>query len=225
MGSGSRRGFQRVVDCCTATPRRLRFSLSLVGVTCLLVSTGLLAATPAQAYDVHGPAWSLNSAISSSPTECLDVPNGSKTAGQYVQQWACNGNAWQEWVRRQTIPTHGGYLSNFKPFLIVNNYTGKCLSILNNSNSAPAAVIQWNCDYSGNDLYELWFQPPSQCGTYLGHAYFYNTNLGQWNSSGAPYREIHASGGGLSNGLHIYVNDNGPINQYCYYNPPLVIPA
>jgi hypothetical protein len=224
MGSGSRRGFQRVVNCCTATPRRLRFSLSLVGVTCLLVSTGLLAAAPAQAYDVYGPAYSYASYRSSQPNQCLDVPNGSKTAGEYVQQWACNGNAWQEWVRRQTIPTHGGYLSSATPFLYINNYTGKCLSILNNSNSAPAAVIQWNCDYSGNDLYELWFTDPYANCSYNGTIFHYIVNLGQWNSAGAPFRPFHASGDGLSSGLHIYVNDLTS-TSYCWRNPPLVIPA
>jgi len=206
--------------------KRSRLGLVLVSAIGLTAAAGFMSGGAAQASNVEGTAFSYDSYVSTSIpySECLDVPNGSKTNGEYVQQWRCNGNPQQEWLRIQTLPSHGSYLSNALPFLYQNVDTGKCLSILNNSNSPGAPVIQWGCDFSGNDLYELWFQYPDNACSAGGLSFPVSDNLGQFDSSSHPTYAFHASGGGLANGLHLYSNDDSFSSSYCWYNPPLVIP-
>jgi hypothetical protein len=197
------------------------FRVSLAGAASLAAVIGL-GVTSAVASNVQGVSYSYASVKSSGPNKCMDIPNGSKSNGEYVQQWTCNAESQQEWVRIQTLPTHGGYLSNAKPFLIQNTDTGKCLSVLNNSNSPGTSVIQWPCNFSGSDLYELWFNWPFETPPAAGFLGYFS--LGQEDSSSHPLDAIHPSGNGLSNGLHLYVNTPSG-NAYFWYQPPLVIPA
>ena len=185
---------------------------------------GPFAATAHAEVAVGGVTFTYASFLSTGPDECLDVPDGSTANGEYIQQWQCNGDAQQQWIRVQTVPTSGGYMSTEIPFLLENVDTGKCASILNNSNSAGAAVIQWPCVFSGNDNYELWWVDPTEVVDYNnGEQYFYvYVNFGISNATGQGYF-IHADGGSLANGAHLFVNNNGNIDNYLYAMPPEVI--
>ena len=192
-----------------------------ISITALV---GPYSATAHAEVITGGVTFSYSSFLSTGPDECLDVPDGSTANGEYIQQWQCNGEPQQQWVRIQTIPTTGGYLSDAVPFLLENVDTGKCASILNNSNSAGAAVIQWPCVFSGNDAYELWMIDPLNVVDYdNGEQYFYfYGSYGIWNATSDGYY-IHADGGSLANGAHLFVNNNGSVNNYFYAMPPEVV--
>jgi hypothetical protein len=81
---------------------------------------------------------------------CLDMPNNSTTKGTQVQLWSCDSKPQQVW---ETYSLYGG--NQF--FLIRDQDSNMCLSIQGNDQQPGGAVIQWPCNYSGTDRYEVWY--------------------------------------------------------------------
>jgi hypothetical protein len=117
------------------------------------------------------------------PHPCLDMTNGSRTAGVMPQVWTCNGRPQQLWSFPLT--TEGG------AFLIENENSHLCLSILHNSTGLGAAVIQWPCVTSGADQFEDWYR--------LGTGPYDFGNFGDG-------LVMHPSGCGTRNGSGIFMN-------------------
>jgi hypothetical protein len=122
---------------------RNRFSLSRIAlVTAALAGLGLTAAVAAQPALANGTTL-----VSHASGKCMDVPGGSGNNRVQIQIWTCNANPWQGW---EFLNAGNGFS------LIENVFTGKCLSVLGNSTADGAAVIQYNCNFSGNDDFENW---------------------------------------------------------------------
>lgn len=138
----------------------------------------LIAAVPAaQAVDSGSHIYNQRAT-----GKCLDMTGGKKGEGVQPQIWECNTNSWQYW----TEPAgHHGY------FLIKNDHSGNCLSILTNNPNPGAEVIQWPC--SARDNFENWhkvdcsgshcrlqnegnhnYMEPSGCGTEDGDKIYMN---------------------------------------------------
>jgi alpha-galactosidase len=76
--------------------------------------------------------------------KCLDVPNGSTTAGTQTDIWTCNGGSNQIWTQ-----TSGGQLTV---------YTGSsqlCLDAYNNQTTAGTKVETWPCTGGANQQWNL----------------------------------------------------------------------
>jgi hypothetical protein len=122
---------------------RVPVSLLLVLVSGLLV-TGFGGALPVAAVGT--------TIVNDGANKCLDMTGGSLSNGTQPQIWTCNGSRQQDWL---IIPVGSPF------FLIENVNSGKCLSILHNSTGVNATVIQWTCNFSGNDPFEDWRQSSS----------------------------------------------------------------
>jgi hypothetical protein len=106
-----------------------------------LLLTGVAGAQPVAAAGFTG----IHNAAADH--QCLDMPNGSTHRGTQAQVWTCNGHQQQFWAYYQN--SSGGYqIQNLKSLL--------CLSVLNNSMSPGAHVIQWPCTFSATDPWENW---------------------------------------------------------------------
>jgi Ricin-type beta-trefoil lectin domain-like len=149
----------------------------LVALAPALLLSGVFGAQPVAA--VAGQKV-VNAA---SPHPCLDMTNGSKSAGTIAQIWTCNGLPQQYWSF--PVTTEGG------AFLIKNENSGLCLSILHNSTALGAAVIQWSCVTSGADKFEDWYR--------LGSGPYDFGNFGDG-------LVMHPSGCGTRNGSGIFMN-------------------
>jgi galactose oxidase len=119
-------------------------------------------------------------------SKCLDMTGDSKSDGGQPQLWTCNGNEQQRWI----LISVGNY------YLIEDDPSGLCLSILNNDTMPGGEVIQYTCNMSGGDAWELWQQQTNgmPSGQYrLG-------NLGDGLDVMQP------SGCGTANGTKMFVN-------------------
>jgi hypothetical protein len=113
----------------------------LLALASSLLLTGVAGAQPVAAAGftgVHNAA---------AVHQCLDMTNGSNNRGTQAQVWTCDGRQQQFWQYIYTPTGLGGYL-------IQNRKSLLCLSVLNNSLSPGAPVIQWPCDSS--DPWENW---------------------------------------------------------------------
>lgn len=95
----------------------------------------------------------------------------------------CDATDRQDW-NIIIFPNSGG------DFLIQNHLTGACLSILNNNPKKGAQVNTHSCNFSGGDLFEVWFQRSNEI-----------TNVGDNGLAVQP------SGCGAANDLPIFMND------------------
>jgi hypothetical protein len=169
--------------------RRLFQSLTAVlvgGFAAGLLGGGqILASRPALASD------SSYSQITNHDGKCLDMTNGSTSDGAQPQLWICNANQQQFWafVGIPGFPT--------SQFLIQNYNSRKCLSIKGNDPYAGGEVIQWDCNYSGSDAFEVWTQIPNNPS-----GYFQLSNTGS-----QPYVLVmHPSGCAADNGTKMFMN-------------------
>ena len=103
----------------------------------------------------HGqPLQNVNSRL------CIDVPNQSLSDGVQVQQYYCNGQKNQSWLRL--------FVNN--GFVIVNENSGKCLDVRPNSNgdftADHNAIQQFTCHFGPNQhwLPFLWPFPLANAG-------------------------------------------------------------
>jgi hypothetical protein len=118
---------------------------------------------------------------------CLDMTNESTSINAQPQLYTCNGGTQQEWTFIA--------LNDFS-FLIQNVHSGLCLSIYQNDPSPGGEVIQYNCNFSGTDLFEEWSttQVPSE-----GGEVYELLNVG----AGLV---MHPSGCGTTNGTKMFMN-------------------
>ncbi|GAB3663366.1 hypothetical protein GCM10027589_26940 [Actinocorallia lasiicapitis] len=90
-------------------------------------------------YAADPRIWTLqNGALRNSKTKmCIDMRNGSYSAGNDVIQWNCeSGNQRQVW---RTLHRSGGQ------YQIYNKTADKCMAVDNWSGSNGAKVINWHC--------------------------------------------------------------------------------
>ena len=156
-------------------PRRL-----LLGLAPCLLMIGVVGAQPAFAKNIND--------IVNHNGKCLDMTNGSTSQGAPAQIFTCDGFAQEDWDIVAVSPTD---------FLIVNEHSGLCLSILNNNPGTGAEVIQVNCIFTGADSFERWFR------TGQGATQFEIANRGDGGLV------MHPSGCGSANGLKIFMNFPG----------------
>ena len=83
--------------------------------------------------------------------KCLDVPGGSTTISQPIQEWSCHGRTEQLW--HQPVFSDGA-------FALMNVNSGLCLDIDANVPQDGDQVIQVPCDYwwygSGLSTKQVW---------------------------------------------------------------------
>ncbi|MFI1177596.1 RICIN domain-containing protein [Streptomyces melanogenes] len=72
--------------------------------------------------------------------KCLEVPGGSTADGVQLQQWSCNGKKHQKWNMR-FARSYGG----LRLYYVINEKSGKCLSVKGGSSANGTAIIQWPC--------------------------------------------------------------------------------
>jgi alpha-galactosidase len=76
--------------------------------------------------------------------KCLDVPNGSTTAGTQLDIWTCNGGSNQIWTH-----TSGGQLT------VYSGSSQRCLDAYNNQTSPGTKVETWPCNGGANQQWNL----------------------------------------------------------------------
>ena len=76
--------------------------------------------------------------------KCLDVPNGSTTAGTQLDIWTCNGGSNQIWTR-----TSSGQLT------VYSGSTQMCLDAYNNQTTAGTKVETWPCTGGANQQWNV----------------------------------------------------------------------
>jgi alpha-galactosidase len=76
--------------------------------------------------------------------KCLDVPNGSTTAGTQLDIWTCNGGSNQIWTR-----TSSGQLT------VYAGSSQMCLDAYNNQTSPGTKVETWPCNGGANQQWNL----------------------------------------------------------------------
>lgn len=168
-----------------------RFPRIVFGVLGVLASgllmTGAAGSQPAFAANLHR--------IQNYDGKFLDMTNGSMSNGAQPQLWTYNGSDQQFWEFKLVPGTANVYL-------IENFNSSKCLSILDNDTSAGAEVIQYNCDFSGGDLFETWIlYVPSGAPS----GYFWLLNVGD-------NFVMHPAGCRSDDGTKMYMNVGGQCN-------------
>jgi hypothetical protein len=171
---------------------------ALISASALALAVAPLASMPAANAVSYHHIYNHNG-------KCLDMTNGSKSRGTQVQIWSCNANLQQYWTLKSIVYQPTGT----DGVLIINKNSGMCLSILNDSRTPPAAVIQWPCNNSGGDPWEDWIQ---NCSTGINN-YCYLLNIGMSSFTGCC--DMHPSGNGSSDGLKVYANI--PDGNYAYF--------
>jgi hypothetical protein len=175
-----------------------RATLILVGVIGLTVGT--LAFVPAANAASYYHIRDYNG-------QCLEITDGLSSNGAAAQQYTCNSNAKQYWRLSSVVAPNGS-----DALLIINEHSGKCLTILNNSTTPGAAVIQETCNSGGGDYWEDWDQV---CATGLtGYCYWVNLGMAGGPQGPDDCCAMHPSGNGSSPGLKIYANIG---NQRAYF--------
>lgn len=171
--------------------RRLLSSAGMVGAA-LVAFTGSVA--PAQAAAPVSLSSTTIVRFINQDGKCLDMPNNSLRRGTQAQIWTCNDNPQQNWDVSHCFSDH--------TCLIVNPNTERtpptpdgpqCLSIAGNDNNPGGAVIQYNCNFSGGDVYERWFASAPLPGPFQ----IVNDATGL---------VMHPSGCQAANGTKIFVN-------------------
>jgi hypothetical protein len=130
---------------------------------------------------------------------CLDDPNGTSQPVQ-PQIWQCNNNPQQVWL---ITPTDNG-----EGYVIVNDASLMCLSILNNASSPPAEVIQHSCNYSGSDQWEDWDVNPDTSGDQI----IFNVGLAR--------AYMHPSGNEIKNGEKIWATSSAIAPRAAFWRLP-----
>jgi pectinesterase len=160
--------------------RRWFSSRPLTALVALVPALLLAGVAGAQPVAANAGSTLVNAAA---PHPCLDMTNGSRSAGTIAQVWTCNGTVQQLWTFPLT--TEGG------AFLIKNVNSGLCLAVRGNSTGLGAPVVQEPCVTSGADQFEDWYvlgtgprdygnfgdglvMHPSGCGTRNGSGIFMN---------------------------------------------------
>lgn len=123
--------------------------------------------------------------------KCLSLEN----VGPVID--TCNTDTREDW----TIV----YPNGPNDFLIQNDLTGSCLSILNNNTSAGAQVNTHGCDFSEGDRFELWtVEYPGVAGwTWI---------VNQGDLDVGITLAMHPSGCGATADLGIFMNTPGQCN-------------
>ncbi|MFJ5262204.1 lectin [Streptomyces sp. NPDC088387] len=104
---------------------------AILAVSALTLSTGLLAASPAQAA---------TGTITGLAGKCLDVAGANSADGTPVQIYDCNGTAAQQW----TVGTDGTVRA-----------LGKCLDVTGSSTANGATVQLWSCGGGNNQKWTV----------------------------------------------------------------------
>ncbi|GGK93463.1 hypothetical protein Sme01_58820 [Sphaerisporangium melleum] len=98
-----------------------------------------------------------STAVAQHSGRCLDVPDGTTTAGARLRQWGCNGAAAQSFQFRPV----GGAADQYT---LVNTGNGLCVDVNSASTADGAAVIQWICGSAANQRFTL--RPSQTAGVY-----------------------------------------------------------
>jgi hypothetical protein len=96
----------------------------------------------------------------SSKGYCLDVQGASTTNGARVILWPCHTGDNQRWYLEE-VP-QGSFVDGIY-FLVRSVHSGKCLDVRGASTQDGADVIQWDCHYGPNQLWQFrklfWNEP------------------------------------------------------------------
>jgi Ricin-type beta-trefoil lectin domain len=106
------------------------------------VPAGAVRVTASNAQDVHVMGGVIRSVDADAAGKCLDVFNWG--TGPEVQMYPCHGGANQLWTL---------YGSGDAWKLVPDSDTGKCLD---GYRGAYAQVVQYSCDSSGTQDFEMW---------------------------------------------------------------------
>ena len=83
--------------------------------------------------------------------KCLDVAGASLQNGAEVLQWSCHGGDNQKWFVEIQKPRQSRHLI----VAIRSKKSGKCLDVYGGQAQNGARVIQWDCHYGDNQLWEI----------------------------------------------------------------------
>lgn len=128
-----------------------------------------------------GSSGTFNRIVNRNSNKCVDVQQPNTSDGANVDEWTCNGFAWQNW-QLQDLGT--GF------FQIVSQNSGKCLDVVGKGTANGVNVDQWACNGGTNQQWQKitttapWFRLVNRnsgkvldvngCGTADG------TNIQQW---------------------------------------------
>ncbi|GCD99107.1 RICIN domain-containing protein [Embleya hyalina] len=178
--------------------------LPTLALSATLLAAGTLPAmaaepTAAATPDVVAAAPGFTPLINYHSGKCLDVPGGSTRDGVQVQQWTCNGKAHQRWNLRYARTALG-----LKLYYVVNEKSGKCLSVKGNSKKNGTPIIQWPC--KEGDTAE--FFAPLKVNDVPG------TNFVLWGAHSGKYPQV--DGGSQANGAKVSLWE-GKSGRHHYY--------
>ncbi|WP_381560761.1 RICIN domain-containing protein [Streptomyces eurythermus] len=135
--------------------------------------------------------------------KCLEIPAGSTKNGVQAQQWTCNGKKHQKWMLRYSETRVG-----LKLYYVVNERSGKCLSVKGGSSKNGTQIIQWPCKVG--DIAELF--APLRVHDVPG------TNFVLWNAKTGKYPQV--DGASQANGAKVsqWKGQNGKHHFYWRFN-------
>ncbi len=120
---------------------------------------------------------------------CLDVPGASKSNGQQLDQYTCNGTDAQAFRLMQVTPASGNPVKPTSPppplpnpsawYQVVNISSNSCLDVSNWGTSLGTSLDQWSCQ--NGQANQQWQFTPVGTGVYQVHSRFVSMS---WNVKG-----------------------------------------
>ena len=137
------------------TRRRPAARAALAVLLALLTSVGFtVAAGPAEAALPVS-----DNLVAAHSGQCLDIGGGSKANGAPVVQWDClgEGQTNQRFVLQAVqglICLPGtGCTPQPQRYTILARHSAKCLAVENASTAPGARLVQWDCNWQGNQMW------------------------------------------------------------------------
>ena len=123
--------------------RTLRWAALVTMLLAAVPLSALLISSPSEAAStpVAGGVYTL---VPGASGKCLEVPNGSTTAGTQAQIWDCTGGAGQTWTR-----TASGELS------LYDGGNRRCLDANGQGTTAGTKAIIWSCNGQPNQRWTV----------------------------------------------------------------------
>ena len=119
----------------------------------------LAACAVAFAAVLGGVGFAASPASAATYPSCLDANQQVASGPGSAIQWYCNdSDNYQNWTIAPVASEHSGSGPVIPLYGFKNNQTSQCLDADAQQQYPGGAIIQWPCDYSGIDLYQLWIR-------------------------------------------------------------------
>jgi hypothetical protein len=170
----------------------------LVVLLCVLVNS---PAASAAAVASSSDPWTIHAYFT--PNKCVEVTGASSASGAQIQNYDCLRNA----------PSHQVWYFDLLPgatrvYYLRSESSGKCMNVAGNSPVNGAKIIQYACDGSLNEQWEV-------SATNYSNFYQLKTRIGS-----TPRKCLNVQGASTANGADLILYTcGGGANEYFTWNP------